>query len=152
VINHGMGKHLWNVPLAPTLYPNFMLRNTLAAISFCAATGFAKASILLFYNRIFPVKSLHAVVWCAFAFVIGFSTASVLVNVFACDPVRASWDLQASLTAKCINRPVFYFAQAGLGIAADVMTVVIPVPWLRTLQLPLKQKVAVGCLLTMGAL
>jgi hypothetical protein len=151
MLNYGMGKHLWNVRLTPDLFPNFMLSNTIAAIFFCAATGLAKGSILLFYLRIFPAKAAQVTVWLGFAFTIGYSLSSVLVNVFACKPIRGGWDLQASLTAVCINRPVFYFAQAGLGIATDVITVLIPVPWLRTLKLPTRQKVGVGFMLTMGA-
>lgn len=146
-----MGKHLWNVPFSPDLFPNFSLNNLLAAIFFCAATGFAKGSILIFYLRIFPMKSARIVIWIAFAFIIGYSTASVLVNIFSCNPVRGSWDPVAMATAKCINRPVFYFLQAGLGIFADILTVIIPLPWLKTLMLPKKQKIGVGVLLTMGA-
>ncbi|KAM0385232.1 hypothetical protein HYE67_008019 [Fusarium culmorum] len=149
--NYGMGKHLWNVPFSPDLFPNFSLNNLLAAIFFCAATGFAKGSILVFYLRIFPMKSARILIWTAFAFIMGYSTASVLVNIFSCNPIRGSWDPAVIATAKCINRPVFYFLQAGLGIFADILTVLIPLPWLKTLMLPKKQKIGVGVLLTMGA-
>lgn len=146
-----MGKHLWNVPFSPDLFPNFSLNNLLAAIFFCAATGFSKGSILIFYLRIFPMKSARILIWTAFAFIMGYSTASVLVNIFSCNPIRGSWDPAVIATAKCINRPVFYFLQAGLGIFADILTVLIPLPWLKTLMLPKKQKIGVGVLLTMGA-
>jgi hypothetical protein len=147
-----MGKHLWNVLLTPELFPHFNLNNMIAAIFFCAATGLAKGSILLFYLRIFPAKAAQITVWLAFAFTIAYSLSSVLVNIFACSPVKASWDLAASATATCIDRPVFYFAQAGLGIATDVITVGIPIPWLRTLRLPTRQKMGAAIMLMMGAL
>ncbi|KAF5024258.1 hypothetical protein F66182_3667 [Fusarium sp. NRRL 66182] len=149
--NYGMGKHLWNVPFTPDLYPNFSLNNVLAAIFFCAATGLAKGSILLFYLRIFPIRTARILVWVAFTFIIGYSAASVLVNIFSCHPIQGSWDPEYVPTATCINRPVFYFIQAGMGIFADIITVLIPVPWLKTLMLPKKQKIGVGILLTMGA-
>lgn len=66
--------------------------------------------------------------------------------------MQASWRLEYVATASCINRPIFYFAQAGLGIFTDVATVLAPVPLLRTLQLPTTQKIAVAVMLTMGAL
>ncbi|KAG9253094.1 uncharacterized protein F5Z01DRAFT_174234 [Emericellopsis atlantica] len=150
MLRYGMGKHIWNVPLTD-LFPHFNLSNMVAAIFFCAATGFAKGSILLFYLRIFPAKAAHVAVWTAFAFTIAYSFTSVLVNIFACDPIKASWDFEAAKTAKCINRPVFYFAQAGLGIATDVITVLIPLPWLKSLKLPTRQKFYVAIMLTMGA-
>lgn len=123
----------------------------MAAIIFCAATGLAKGSILLFYLRIFPTRVMRWAVWVAFTFVIVFSAASVFVNIFSCKPIAGSWSLEESLIAVCIDRPVFYFAQAGLGIVADIITVALPLPMLRTLQLPLKQKIGVGAVLTMGA-
>lgn len=79
-------------------------RNLLAAIFFCAATGLAKGSILLFYLRIFPSKKVVYTVWSVFAFTIAYSLACVFVNIFSCNPVKASWDLTAAATAVCINR------------------------------------------------
>lgn len=169
MLNWGLGKHIWDVPLQPhlsktcqnphtpvakltqtTSVPNWSLDNVLAAIFFCAATGFAKGSILLFYLRIFPTRRMQWVVWLSFAFVMTFSLASVLVNMFSCSPVSGSWNPATSETAVCIDRPVFYFAQAGLGIFADVLTLALPLPMLRTLQMPLKQKIGVAIVLTMG--
>lgn len=69
-----------------------------------------------------------------------------------------------------MNRPAFYFANAGLGIFTDFATVVVPMyvavwkknpgkcanfnfrPWLHRLQMPLGQKVAVAVILAMGCL
>ncbi|KAJ1323682.1 alpha-methylacyl-CoA racemase [Microdochium nivale] len=150
MLNWGLGKHMWDVPLYH-LMPNWSFDNVMAAIMFCAATGFAKGSILLFYLRIFPTRNMRWAVWLAFSFVLGFSAASVLANIFSCNPVSGSWDPATSATAVCINRPVFYFAQAGLGIFADILTLVLPLPMLRTLQLPARQKVGVALVLTMGA-
>ncbi|KAH7014459.1 uncharacterized protein B0I36DRAFT_219008, partial [Microdochium trichocladiopsis] len=150
MLNWGLGKHMWDVPLQPDLMPNWSFDNLIAAIMFCAATGFAKGSILLFYLRIFPTRRMRWAVWLAFAFVMGFSAASVFVNIFSCNPVSGSWDLVASAKAVCIDRPLFYFAQAGLGIFADILTLVLPLPMLSTLQLPFKQKVGVAVVLTMG--
>lgn len=169
MLNWGLGKHIWDVPLQPHFsktcrnqhtpvakltrtisVPNWSLDNVLAAIFFCAATGFAKGSILLFYLRIFPTRRMQWAVWLSFGFVMTFSLASVLVNIFSCSPVSGSWNFAASEAAVCIDRPVFYFAQAGLGIFADVLTLVLPLPMVRTLQMPLKQKIGVAIVLTMG--
>ncbi|KAI0131883.1 hypothetical protein BJ170DRAFT_679781 [Xylariales sp. AK1849] len=151
MLNYGLGKDLWNVPLQPDLFPNWMLPNVIAAILFCAATGLAKGSILLFYLRIFSSKSMKIAIWSTFGFTLSYSFASSFVNVFSCNPIVGSWRLEESLTAICINRPAFYFAQAGLGITADIATVVVPLPELKALQLRAKQKIGVAVLLTIGA-
>ncbi|KAK9417635.1 hypothetical protein SUNI508_01392 [Seiridium unicorne] len=151
MLNYGLGKHMWDVPLQPDLYPRWMIRNVVAAMIFCAATGLAKGSILLFYLRIFPSKMMKIVIWTVFGFTLSYSLASFLVNIFSCNPVAGSWRLEDSLVAVCINRPAFYFAQAGLGIATDIATVVVPLPALKSLQLRTKQKIGVAFILTMGA-
>ena len=149
------------------LYPNFLFvshafalrhdtsanqekSNVLAAIFFCAATGFAKASILLFYGRIFPSRTFKLIILCLVIFTVSYSLASVLVNVFSCKPVSGSWDLALATSAVCINRPVFYFAQAGLGIFTDFATLVAPLPFLWKLQMPVRQKIGVSAVLMMG--
>ncbi|KAL8339022.1 hypothetical protein RB598_007371 [Gaeumannomyces tritici] len=151
MLNWGLGKDLWNVLLAPDLYPHFRFASIIAAIFFCLATGLAKSSILLFYLRIFPVRAMRWTVFVLIFFTMGYSVAAALVNVFSCDPVRASWTLELIPTATCINRPVFYLAQAALGIATDITTAVAPLPLLRTLQLPTRRKIGVIIILTLGA-
>ena len=123
----------------------------LAAIFYCAATGFAKVSVLVFYLRIFPSRSFHIAVWTIVFIAVGYNIGSVLANVFACTPVAKSWDLTIT-HGKCMNSDVFYFANAGLGIFTDFATVLVPIPWLRRLQMPLRQKVAIGVILAMGCL
>lgn len=127
--------------------------NLIAAIIFCAATGMAKTSILLFYRRIFPSKAFHYTVWGLVAFTVGYSAASVFVNIFSCTPVQATWEVEfATAVGICINRPVFYFAQAGFGILTDFATVIAPLPVMWRLQLGLKQKLGVAGILTTGGL
>lgn len=130
---------------------NSIQLNMLAAIFYCAATGFTKVSVLIFYLRIFPSKNFHIAVWTVVFIAVGYNIASVLANVFACTPIAKSWDLTI-MNGACMNRSVFYFANAGLGIFTDFATVLVPIPWLAKLQMPLRQKVAIGVILAMGCL
>jgi hypothetical protein len=99
--------------------------NLISAIFYCAATGFTKCSVLVFYLRIFPSRNFHIAVWTIVFIAVGYSLASVFVNIFSCSPIPKSWDASIT-TGACINRPVFYFANAGLGIFTDFATVVVP--------------------------
>ncbi|KAI9926339.1 hypothetical protein ASPWEDRAFT_698138 [Aspergillus wentii DTO 134E9] len=148
MLNYGLGRHMWDVPLAH-LTPYFLKLNVIAAILYCAATGFTKVSVLIFYLRIFPSRSFHISVWTIVFIAVAYNVASVLANVFSCTPIAKAWDLTIE-HGICMNRPVFYFANAGLGIFTDFATVLVPIPWLRRLQMPLRQKIAVGCILAMG--
>ncbi|KAL6229391.1 hypothetical protein BDW75DRAFT_249807 [Aspergillus navahoensis] len=148
MLNWGLGVHMWNV-LLTDLSPMFLKLNVVAAIMYCAGTGFLKVSVLLFYMRIFPSRNFHIAIWVLVFTAASYNVASVLANVFSCNPIAKSWDV--SIThGSCMNRPVFYFANAALSISTDFATVLVPVPWLRRLQMPLRQKIAVGCILAMG--
>ncbi|KAI9375464.1 hypothetical protein BJX61DRAFT_128299 [Aspergillus egyptiacus] len=148
MLNWGLAVHMWDVPVTK-LSPMFMKLNLVAAIMYCAGTGFLKVSVLLFYLRIFPSRGFQAAVWTLVFIAAGYNVASVLANVFSCNPIAKSWDISIT-EGSCMNRPVFYFANAALGIFTDFATVLVPVPWLRRLQMPVAQKVAVGCILAMG--
>ncbi|TLD30934.1 hypothetical protein PspLS_03019 [Pyricularia sp. CBS 133598] len=150
-IRWGMGKDIWDVPLEPDIYPNFMLNRVISSAAFCLATGFAKGSILLFYLRIFPTRKMKYTVWILFGFTVGYSTASAFVNIFSCSPVEASWRVEYATAPRCINRGFFYYTQAALGILTDIATVVTPLPMLRSLRLPVRQKIGTGFVLTVGA-
>ncbi|KAJ5803087.1 uncharacterized protein N7503_005537 [Penicillium pulvis] len=148
MLNWGLGKHMWDVPLSE-FSPQFNKLNLIAAIVYCAATGFTKCSVLVFYLRIFPSRKFHIAVWTFVFIAAGYSIASVLANLLSCHPVAKSWD--STITGGyCMNRPVFYFANAGLGIFTDFATVAVPIPWIRPLQMPIRQKIAVAAVLAMG--
>lgn len=105
--------------------PILLQLNLIAAIIYCAATGFTKVSVLIFYLRIFPSRNFHVAVWTIVFIAAGYSIASILANIFSCNPIAKSWDLTIT-TGSCMNRPVFYFANAGLGIFTDFATVAVP--------------------------
>lgn len=151
MLNWGLGRHMWDVPAMPDLSPWFLKLNMMAAIFYCAATGFTKVSVLIFYLRIFPSRNFHIAVWTLVFIAVGYSLASVLANVFACSPVAKSWDAKIT-EGKCMDSSVFYFANAGLNIFTDFATVLVSIPWLRKLQMPIRQKVAIGIILAMGCL
>ncbi|KAL4921364.1 hypothetical protein BDW62DRAFT_197942 [Aspergillus aurantiobrunneus] len=148
MLNWGLGIHMWDVPVT-VLSPNFLKRNVISACIYCVGTGFLKVSVLLFYMRIFPSRNFHLAVWTLVFIAASYNIASVLANVLACNPVAKSWNV-AITGGYCMNRNAFYFANAGLGIFTDFATVLVPVPWLRRLQMPLRQKIAIACILATG--
>ncbi|CZS88439.1 related to integral membrane protein [Rhynchosporium agropyri] len=150
LFNYGLGKHLWDVPI-DVLYPHFLFNNLIAAIIYCPAAGFSKISILLFYRRIFRSRSFNRNIWILVTFTAAYSLSGMLVNIFSCRPIHGSWELSLATTAVCINRPIFYFSQAGLSIFTDFATLAVPLPFLRALQLPLKQKLGISVVLMMEA-
>lgn len=119
----------WRIQLIARLdmkanMPTSLYLNVIAAIVYCAATGFTKISVFIFYLRIFPSRNFHIAVWTIVFIAGGYSLASILANIFSCRLIASSWDL--TITGTCMHRPVFYFANAGLGIFTDFATVLVP--------------------------
>jgi hypothetical protein len=85
------------------------------------------------------------------AIVIGYNLGSALVNLFSCNPIAKSWDLSIT-SGSCINRPIFYFANAGLNIGTDFIMIVLPVPMLWNLRLPMRQKAGLVGIFMAGSL
>lgn len=151
MLKHGLGKHVWNVPLEPDLYPLWMRDDLLTQVFFILATVLSRCSILLFYLRIFITRDIKWTVWLSLTLVISTGVACQSAILFSCYPVSASWTLSKVPTARCINRPLFYYAEAGLFIVLDFLTVLIPIPKLRALRMPMKQKIGVGVMLVIGS-
>lgn len=142
---------MWNVPLEPDFYPIWMLDDFLSQIFFVFAVTMSRGAILLFYLRIFITRDMKWAIWSSLALVVLIGTSSLFAIIFSCDPVSASWRLADIPTAKCINRPVFYYAVAGLFIVMDLLTISVPMPKLKSLRMPLKQKIGVGVMLVIGS-
>ncbi|KAN0115321.1 hypothetical protein V8E51_004865 [Hyaloscypha variabilis] len=135
---YGLGVHLWDVPLT-TFSPYYLKIDLVSAIIYCLCIGFIKLSILQLYLRISPEPKFRTAVYLVMAIVIGYNLGSALVNLFSCNPIAKSWDLSIT-SGSCINRPIFYFANAGLNIGTDFIMIVLPVPMLWNLRLPMRQK------------
>jgi hypothetical protein len=74
----------------------------------------------------------------------------MLVTIFKCIPVNAQWNFY--VPGKCIDGSVYLFIGGVLGIAEDIWILILPLPMLRTLQIPLGQKFAVAAMLGIGSL
>ncbi|KAF3762613.1 hypothetical protein M406DRAFT_357532, partial [Cryphonectria parasitica EP155] len=141
MLNYGLGKHLWNVPLEPDLNPDLVIRDILVSVAYFVAMGCAKCSILLLYLRIFTTTGIQRIIWAVLVYTAGFSFAAAATTLFSCNPVTGAWIMKATDHVRCINSPAFYFANAGLNITSDLMTVAIPIPKLFTLRMPWRRKV-----------
>ncbi|KAK2776744.1 hypothetical protein FQN53_002489 [Emmonsiellopsis sp. PD_33] len=122
---HGLGRHIWDVSLSD--YISFLRLSLVEAVFYVLATGSMKISIILFYLRVFPPPSRATKVCRALiAFIFCYTLASTLVNIFLCSPVRKFWDVTIE-GGRCVDRAAFYYANAGLLITTDVLTLVIPI-------------------------
>ncbi|KAG6995586.1 hypothetical protein G7Y79_00044g080570 [Physcia stellaris] len=109
-----------------------------------------KLSIILLYRRIFPVPSLHKVIYYMAAYIVIWQIFQTLDSIFACNPVRGYWD--HSLRAKCRDELVEIIIGGVQNIVTDIIILCLPMPILWTLQTSKQRKIQLTGLFALGGL
>lgn len=79
--------------------------------------------------------------------------AYAMVFIFECKPIPAAWDIElreSNDNTKCINIDGFFLAGAVNNLVLDVITYCLPYGMVRRLQVPRRQKIAIGTMLGLG--
>jgi len=93
-------------------------------------TMFAKLSALIFYRRVMGHHGWFRLgVDITIGFVVLLGIASVLIPFVNCRPLRYSWD-KTIPNGYCWNIVLWYFINAGMNIAVDVVITGLPLPLL----------------------
>ena len=92
--------------------------------------------------RINPSVIYRSVVVAAAVAILGYTLALCTIAGGPCNPLKPG-------TLKCLQNVAL--SQAVLNIASDFAVLAIPIPTIHNLQLSLKQKISLGCLLAVGS-
>ena len=85
------------------------------------------------------------------AVVVGTFVSTSLVGIFACHPIRYSWN--KSLDGKCVSIIPWWFSYAALNISTDVIILALPMPLIKGLiQITKRQKMVLMGVFLLGAL
>ncbi|KAL1858102.1 hypothetical protein Daus18300_010103 [Diaporthe australafricana] len=148
-VNHGLGSHMDDVMLRGT--DNLISYSQivwLSSIFYNACLGFIKTSVLALYTRLGD-RELRRLAYIMIGVVSCQAGANVIVCIFECSPVQAAYDLTIT-DMKCININAFYLANAAVNISTDVLTYAIPLKMVSKLQMPRRQKVGLGIMMSLG--
>lgn len=122
-----------------------------APILYAPGTCFTKLSLLLFYLRISPATWFRWTTKALILVVAGYSTGITLSYIFACSPIEATWDV--AITQKtCIHLPALYIVTAVLGVATDIVLLVLPLSVVLDLQMSTRRKVELVFIFGIGSL
>ncbi|OCK75392.1 hypothetical protein K432DRAFT_337541, partial [Lepidopterella palustris CBS 459.81] len=146
-VKYGMGQHIWT--LSEQTLINSQKPFWASIWIYNLSLGFTKASILIQYLRIFTIKQFRIACWSVLAFVIAFSTWTFFGSIFECVPVAYFWD-KTIPGGHCMNQYAVWFTNASVNIATDFTIIILPMPVLKGLKLPMKQKRALVCIFALG--
>jgi hypothetical protein len=140
------------VPYFPCwIHPNTRRIVYICEILYVLTIGFIKASILFFYLRVFPRKSLRVACWGTMVFCGSSTVAFVLATTFQCHPIVYTWDKNIK-GGHCVNYNSLAWANAALNIFQDIMILLLPMHELRHLKLNKKKKVGMYAMFGVGGL
>lgn len=140
----------------PTENMGALLKSNYATrLLYTIALGFVKFSILVFYTRLDHRKLTRWSIYFLMAFVAALSVTTFFFLAFVCVPPALFWDLAGQVAApeKCLSQPtqqMFFNLNGICNIVQDISMYLLPIPMLWNLQMPLRQKLALGALFSVG--
>lgn len=115
--------------------------------------GFVKSSIILFYARIFSVRWFRKLANLMLVIVAIWAISSFFAAMFQCKPISTVWTvLENQFGDKCIHTLAFYYGHSVSDIITDIIILAMPMYPLGKLQLPIRDKLAVGGMFLLGGL
>ncbi|KAK9424307.1 hypothetical protein SUNI508_13760 [Seiridium unicorne] len=153
LIRTGVGYHIydqqWEVirtltsELESKLYFCFEILYTLNS-------GAAKISALLFYIRVFPIRSLQRASYISIAVLASLTIAFLLISFFACRPFSANWSYELRSNGSCMNRKPSFIVSCIATIITDFLVLSLPLKTIWSLQMEKKIKLGLICVLASG--
>lgn len=88
--------------------------------------------------------------WAVLAVICAWFTGNILQVFLICRPLASNWD--PSVKATCGNRPLVYVIMGSINVATDAVIMILPVPYIRQLQMSTSSKVGVSTTFLFGLL
>ncbi|EAU36162.1 predicted protein [Aspergillus terreus NIH2624] len=145
-IHYGVGKHVEDVPDLERFTSNILKYTLASAVLFIPATGFVKASVLVFYYKTFPVRIFGIIVTLLQGIIAAYSVACIFALIFGCDPLALAWD-PSIMEGYCINQFAVYYAQAALNVFTDLAIITLPIPLICGLHIRRSEKAIIFALI-----
>lgn len=111
--------------------------------------GLVKSSILVMYRNIFHVTKFRLVIDIMLGLVACWSISFFFSHLFTCYPITVF--IEPYYGNKCVQTVPMFIAVLITDVIADLIILVLPIPMVLGVQLPMKKKLAVIGMLSMGA-
>ncbi|PNS21754.1 hypothetical protein CAC42_1608 [Sphaceloma murrayae] len=111
--------------------------------------AFVKMAFLCLYLRIFNIKSFQIVTYAMMANVVLGGIALTVATILQCNPISRAYD--KSIPGTCINLMAFWYSHSIWHAVGDFIIFLMPVPVIRTLQIPGSRKLGLISVFALGA-
>ncbi|KAL8381622.1 hypothetical protein RB595_005756 [Gaeumannomyces hyphopodioides] len=131
----------------------YLLRTYLGLIFYQMCLCLTKLSILSFYLRMFNSRPLERrLAWATVCLVLAFGLPLLAMSIFQCHPVTGEFfgSRGGGRPLLCFSFTPLLIASASLHTVTDAWLIVLVVPCVWRLELPPRQKAALGVVLSLG--
>ncbi|WPH04643.1 Hypothetical protein R9X50_00753600 [Acrodontium crateriforme] len=144
----GMGVHMWTLTMEDITTMSLWFW----AFVWLYYTGlfFTKLSILLQYLRIFPQDGFRRICFIVMALISVWSIWSVFSAIFMCRPVSHFWHSISLNDPQCLPRLNTWYANSAVNIVTDFAIVILPLPMIKKLEVPPRQKMLLMAIFGVG--
>jgi len=105
---------------------------------------------LLLYLRFFNESIYIRLDYTIMGYVLFYAVCSILVTIFQCVPIPHTWD--KSIVGGCINLEAFWYAGAAINVSSDLMIFTLPLPIIRKMNCPRREKIGLFVVFLIGLL
>jgi hypothetical protein len=134
-----------------------LLANYITELMFLVGTCFTKISIFLFYRRLLSSlchsKMLLRILWANIIFTITYTFIFVVLLFSSCHPISALWQHFApgySRQFHCIDTSIAELISSAFSAVSDLLAIVLPLSFLLTVQVPLRERLAICSVFLVG--
>lgn len=120
-------------------YVPYMKSFYASVVTYNVATCVVKISIMLQYRRIFTGSILQKLSLVMLVFECCYATTLSILLPLVCNPVAAFWD--TSVDGYCLDQLSIWYVMASINLVTDFIVFSMPLPVIKSLQLPKKQKI-----------
>ncbi|EKJ72764.1 hypothetical protein NXS19_012867 [Fusarium pseudograminearum] len=143
---YGLGYHTWEQP--KSAYVPYMKSFYASIVIYNIAMCLVKIGILLQYRRVFSIQIIQLITFYGTALMVAWTIVIAFLNILICVPVAKFWN--ADLPGRCLNPLLIWYIMAGFNLATDVTIFCLPLPVIKSLNLPRKQKMMLSAIFSLG--
>lgn len=107
----------------------------------------------MFYLEIFTTRRFKIMGWVILSYIIINTLIILFLTIFACTPIETFWNRDLLLgDGKCMNIQIIGYANSASAIVQDIILLVLPMFFIKNLNMKRYRKIAVGLMFAIGSL
>ncbi|KAM5526916.1 hypothetical protein FOXYSP1_20749 [Fusarium oxysporum f. sp. phaseoli] len=143
---YGLGYHTWEQPTSA--YVPYMKSFYTSVVVYNITMCLVKIGILFQYRRVFALPIIQRITLYGIIFMVAWTVVIAFLNILVCVPVAKFWD--SNLPGRCLDALTIWYVMAGFNLVTDIAIFCLPLPVIKGLNLPPRQKIMLFAIFSLG--